>query len=679
MIALIPLSQVTISMDIKSHHPPKPGFFRNNESGNMLILVSAVIAGIVVFILLFGLLYTRLIGTQGERKSAIQAASLAAAREMSRIVITNSDFGKVGLSDSAPDGSGTQAGDNYYTSVHGINTLFGTTLLDFIIAQELGDTELRMLAEQDLARAKSAADELMVALNDSIQPGGSGVDKHGNTVEPYKSAEDAYKSNQVRMAGNSSYRAGSLQLSLGAIDGGLATNIPTPAGWSGSIPSSATSGNHYRSYQQISRGSQNWVFAGIGDSVKIVDHKKFTNSVSGLAYQHPTIVRAEAIHDLDTSAGQTSLTTVAAAQPASVFDPKPNPGALVISFPDGIPDGTCKMLKILDLYGPCLHDSDDASDMYIARGGDYPTDASANMAMDNSGWPFPHDSLRTGANACKIAVYDWYKRAGTKAQVSQVVNMHSTAFGQPTPLEVAWPPGGHPNKIQIPNGISQIFRFTPSGAVTHQFKNITPAPYFVVSHNQTFFESFEVLTWGSAREDVLEPVPLGPPINDPNGKLTLTRHYDLFIRDYARKPGLSTGGKHAGEPMVDDLVSSNFDAADIVLANHNIKGEASFDTVYDSARGAKRRGSGGAGSGQGGLPLLLPQEDFAFSWNGSAMEILRTPSPLIYRQFPTGSGLRPSYVQNGVVCDIRFRRQVLMMDNPAIKTNIGYIGLKESN
>lgn len=673
------------------------------KRGNMLILVTAVTVGIIVAILIFMVGYVRLMGTQTERKTAIESAALTAAREMSKIVVENNDFGMVGLSDSAPVGTDTQAADNFYTSVHGINTILGTTLLDYIIADSLGDTELKNLAIQDYNKARTAADQLKTALVNAIAPGGSGTDKDGNAVTPYAAAENAYKKAQVRMAGASSYQPGSLQLSLGSVQGGLSTNIPTPAGWGGSFPSSATIANHYRSYTPINYDGRTWVFAGIGDSVKLVDNKKWVTSSSGLPWQHQTVVRAEAVHNVNNNGSNQQLKTVACAQPASVFDPKPAPGALVISFPDGIPDGTCSMNRILDLYGECLSDSDDASDMYISSGGDYPTDAGTTIVADNTGWPFPYDTLQTGANACKIAVYDWYKRAGTKASVSAVVNMHSTAFNQPTPLKVQWPPGGSAS-IQIPNGVAEIFRFDPNGNVTMQSKVITPSPYYVVSDQQTLFESFEVLTHGASTSQTVTPINLGPPIDDPYGKLTLTTKYDLYIRDFARRPGKATGGKHAGEPIEDDpFVTFNKGTVNIAAAGKG--GHAEFDSVSWGSQGAKQKGPS-VGNGAGALPMIMPQEDFAFTYNNASqsMEVFRDPAA--YKQFPVGSGKRLTYQKNGVVCDIRFRRQVqvenqntetIPMTDPTTgdpvtdpttgepvtttnttvtKSNTGYIGLK---
>ena len=186
-----------------------------NAHGSMLVLIIAFTALIVLAVLFFALGFVRLTGTQFEQKTAIEAAALAAAREMSNIVITTTDFGYVGLSDSAPVGVGTSAGDTYYTQVHGINTLIGTTLVDYIIGKQLGIDEIMDLSIVDLNRAKAAGDALVVELNKCTVSTGTSVDKDGNVVNPYKAAEDAYRANQVRMTGKSNYKAGSMKLALG--------------------------------------------------------------------------------------------------------------------------------------------------------------------------------------------------------------------------------------------------------------------------------------------------------------------------------------------------------------------------------------------------------------------------------------------------------------------------------
>jgi len=173
------------------------------QHGSMLVLMIAFTATIVLALLFFALGFVRLTGTQSEQKTAIEAAALAAAREMSNIVVINPDFGYVGLSDSAPVGTDTSSADNYYNQVHGINTLMGTTLLDYIIGKAIDNDELRDLADVDFQKAKLAADQLQTELNRCRASGETALDKDGNVLNPYLAAENAYRANQVRQAGKS--------------------------------------------------------------------------------------------------------------------------------------------------------------------------------------------------------------------------------------------------------------------------------------------------------------------------------------------------------------------------------------------------------------------------------------------------------------------------------------------
>lgn len=64
------------------------------------------------------------------------------------------------------------------------------------------------------------------------------------------------------------------------------------------------------------------VFGGIGDTVRLLDVKRWVSSISGLPYQIPTIVKVEAdqlIKDLNLPKGE-KVHAQACAQPASVYD-----------------------------------------------------------------------------------------------------------------------------------------------------------------------------------------------------------------------------------------------------------------------------------------------------------------------------------------------------------------------
>lgn len=639
------------------------------QKGNMLALIAAVVAGIVIFMLLFVMAYMRIVGSSSEQKTAIEAAALAAAREVSKIVINTPEFGYVGLSDSAPNGTNTTATDTFYTPVHSINTLIGTARLDSIIADQLGVPEFQELALADLASAKTRAAELVAVIDAAILPGGTAVDKDGNSITPYIAAETAYNQNQIRMTGSSNYVAGSMILQLGAIEGGSATNIaiPKPAGTDGTLTSANTVAGYYKSYTNLPFNGQDYVFAGIGGAMKLIDPKSWRPDISTLPYCHRTVIRAEAVQEMHGQNRTDTLRAVACAQPASIYDPKPAPGALTVSFPDGMPNGTNQLTIPYDLYGVNFSDPNDQSDLYRADAGDYPTDAGSNISFDPA-WPIASDSAQLASNSIKIAVYDWLKRAGTKADVSSVLGMHNTPFDPQGP-DVPWASLGN-----IPAGIVHIYRFDTDGIVSYQSLPVKPQPWYVIGHDQTFIECFDAYT-NSAVPFTLTGVALpSSTFSWPYtaiGEITFEPSYDVFVRIYGRRPGTMSGGKHAGEPMDNAIVAMKKSSRPVVSLSH---GKASFDTTWIADRGpSKKWWKKGAPGFNGAPPGITGRDDFPTTNTGGV-----DTNPAVYEKYDdVGGGIRPSYQTNGSAADIRFRRLLTISDDAALKkSEFAYVGLK---
>ncbi len=636
-----------------------------SRQGNMLILITAMIF-VALAIALFALGYVRLYGSSAEQKTAIEAAALAAARDLSKIVVETDEFGFVGLSDSAPVGADTSAPDNFYLQVHSINSLIGTARLDLIIADELhvNVPEWKILAHQDLARAKSVwNNKLKPTLLSAITDGGSGKDRDGNTISPYVSAENAYRDNQIRMTGSSNYVAKSLQLSLGEVPG-VVTNIPAPAPASSdpSLDSSNTAGGHYKSGCNIPFKGTNFVFAGVGNGIRLVDYEKWVPAIPDLPYNMPCIVRAEAVQELNGSSGKHRLKAVACAQPASVFDPTPAPGALVVSFPDGIPDdGPASFppppeLTLRHLYGPALADNDDDSEFYHSNSGDYPVDTASNIE-DDAGWPLTGDPQQKASTCCKLAVYDWLKRGGTKVNVNSVMGIHSLPFNTNfdalnVPASSKWPIQIDAQRQDIPTGTAHLYRFDPDGVIYYDFEAIKPLPFGVVSDDQILVECHDALV-NSAREIVIRKMNIGEPYNVDNGVAVLTGNYDLYIRIYGRRPGANKGGQHGGEPLDDRLVSQ-------AKLDKSLRtpGRSEDAKSIIAGYGAKRKGAKGraVNVGKGALPEIGPREDFMFKYSPSGWDVQR--NGLFYRRFASGSGIRKTYQANGIATEIRFRRVI---------------------
>ncbi len=84
-------------------------------TGSSLALVVTVFIGILVVLAFFALSFVRTVGGHQEQETAIEAASLAAAKSLSKVVIDDPTVGLVGLSNSPPAYKNTMAQDNYYT------------------------------------------------------------------------------------------------------------------------------------------------------------------------------------------------------------------------------------------------------------------------------------------------------------------------------------------------------------------------------------------------------------------------------------------------------------------------------------------------------------------------------------------------------------------------------------
>ena len=650
-----------------------------HPQGNMLILITAVIVGVIIALVLFSTSFVRIMGTSGEQQTAIEAAAAAAARDLSRIVVETPECGFVSLSDYAPVGTYTQAADGYALPVKSINTLIGTARVDMIIADKLGQQVMIDLSKQDLQNALTAKDALVAALKGALTKTGVGYDKDGNQVRPYLSAEDAYKRNDIRMSGGSTYVPDSLKLDLGCLEGGAATGTPLPNPQSkASVAANQRVGDYYKSYVNIPYLDTDFMFGGIGTSIKIVDKKAWKPTLAGVPYQFPTIVRAEAIQNIKDLHSSTGYDTkaVACAQPATVHDPLPAPGALSISFPDGrVPE--IQTPEDLYLNANLNSAEEDPMDLLTSKNGDYPLDGGSHM--QNKPWPLDEsNSMKPTSDVWRVGLHDWFRRAGTKANIDSCVNMQKQVLDMPSPSTVTWLApisigGPYMNLGKIPGGIIHIFRFNPDGTVYYRSKQLTPYPLYCASNEQMYGEAMVAIRNSAVGTQTIVINNKGP--NPPDDTVVLTKVWDAYIRDEVRNPGRIKGGKHAGEPLNKPVVAYGG------KKNHN--GQIAY-TTYGAGSGAVGHGHGaghGKGKGKGNAgptgngdngwpPLIAPQSDFGE---------LSNPPATVMNPMPSGTGKRPFYESTGTAVDIRFRRQVdvtdVVLGPPSASGETGYIGI----
>jgi hypothetical protein len=484
---------------------------RRKKDGSMLVLVGAIILGILLSILFFGLNYTRILGAHDQQRTAIEAAALAAARDLTSIVVEDPNCGFVSLSDVAPVGSGTIAGDNYYLSVKGINTLLATTRLDMIIADQFNDPVMQQLAQRDYDDALAAQDGLSKTLS-AVVAGGTGIDANGKVVNPLQDALQAYKSNSVRMLGPNKCQLveNSLKLSLGCIsnDESTTTPIPQPAQFA-QMSDSGQSNGCYLPYVNAPYGSKNFVFCATAKDIHLVDGKKVQSLIGGLPYQLPSIVicQADEIYRYSDNHADVSTKIVhvrACAEPACVNDNVPAPGSLQLGFPEGKPS---TMNSLQDLL---VHPLNKAPADYVltSRKDDSPPAVATPFTIMSGATQHPVFGV-----ILHTAVYDWIRRARTKP------NLQAIAGGISQNFQDTDPSSAH----------ALNFDFVDNGSILITSVPISANTRYVISQDQYLGAS------GMALQEF---------VNTPQ-----QTSYDLVIKDYTFVQGRTNGGRHAGEPF----------------------------------------------------------------------------------------------------------------------------------
>lgn len=478
---------------------------KRSQRGSILALMAAVTAGIVMLLLFFCLDTSRFLGSHEEQTNAIESAALAAAHDLSNIVIEDQNLGFIALSDYPPNGNATTAGDNYYLSVKGINTVLATVRLDMIIADLLNDNTMRACARRDYDQAMAARAGLVLALQNSIQAGGFGKDIDGNVIKPLDDAVRAYQSNRIRLArGQSKLLVKTMKLTLGCIDGvSTNTHIPEPSDYA-NLTNAQQDNLMYRAFINIPYNNKDFVFAALGDAVTIADVRAFRDNAPELPYLIPSIVKCEADQQFDEKDHKGKplrriVHAAACAEPACLVDNRPAPGSLAISFPNGSVNEIRSLYDVLTNGQVAKSPADDTQTVLAGDFTPNPMTPFALPVLNNLRPPF--------GQIMRVATYDWIRRGGYQLNVQALLD----AFFVPLSADSA----SH----------ADIFKMDETGNVMHSIDSIPPTVSLPVSNNQYYSVSGLAFHSGSGNQ------------------------YDVFVKDYTYQPGRIRGGIHAGEPL----------------------------------------------------------------------------------------------------------------------------------
>ncbi|MBS2004159.1 MAG: hypothetical protein JST44_21820 [Cyanobacteria bacterium SZAS LIN-5] len=469
-------------------------------TGSSLALVVTIFIGILVVLAFFALSFVRTVGGHQEQETAIEAASLAAAKSLSKVVIDDPAVGLVGLSNSPPAYKNTMAQDNYYTPVRSINSLLATNRLDMVIADLLDDDLLRQCADFDYARLMQARQRLSAELVRCVERGAHATDADGGTLTPWDDALAAYESNGQRMTGSQTkLLVDTLKITLGGAEA-IATNcpIPRPSKYA-RLNTDEQSNYNYVAYKNIVFRGKSFVFAGTSSSSCLVDVKNFRETMPNLPYLIPCVVKCEGTQEFVEKNSRRLVHCAACAQPPCLQDTCPHPGALSVSFPG---KGAPEITSLYSIFANKNITKSPTDLVQTPTAADYPNAPLTVVPLPVLGEEHPRSE-----KVIRLAFYDWVRRGG------ETLDVQSLLEAMNKPIDTT------------SGGKSFLYECQKDGVVTVTAKAINPLPELPVSQNQ----------WRSVS---------GIALHSTNGSF-----FDVIVKDYVNQPGRNLGGLHAGEPL----------------------------------------------------------------------------------------------------------------------------------
>lgn len=468
---------------------------RRNERGNLYVLYIALAAMLIVGWNLFAGVGVTLV-VNYRNKCALESASLAAARDLSRIVIDDSKWGYVSLTDQPPIGNETLAKDGYPLPVTGINTILATVRLELIVAHSIGTNEAIDCATADLASARSACRRLSRALRNSLK---ETKDLHsdeiprdifGKEVTPMKSARELYRTNAASLLECLGWNVDSVSGELGWLEGDGTTNTPVPSqGELACLDASLRDSTVYPAFVDVPAFDEEFYFAGLGKQVSIVESDLFQTYST---QNNCSIIRLTS--QLRKKGEDVWMKSVACAQPAYMEDKMPT-AYMVLRFPNGVPSKTNSLRDLLTSEG-----MNKEIPLCTARGGDFPVDKGALLQAN------PDKPISTVRHAFTRAFFDWLRTAHAKPKLESLLCALDQQF----------------NKQH--SSTTYLFTIASQGTVNVDAPQNYPFSSQTAYENQLYTVAFNALI--------------------DNG-LTWT----VRIRDQVHRLGNQEGGKHAGQPM----------------------------------------------------------------------------------------------------------------------------------
>lgn len=237
-----------------------------NKRGS-LVLVIALISSVILLFVFFALNYAGVFGTHKEAQTAIDAAALCAAKKISTVTVP-SKLGYIGLTDMSPQDPNNPYldaklnGPTNEAPVIGINTAIATARLDYLIADDLHNEDMKKLVKRDLIELQRVAKVLNTQIHDKI----TSINDEVRAV---------YEQNNRRMGGPGKLKPESFKIIVGHLQPGAGTsNVPTPTPADEAAKNNNSAGL-YSPYTDIKLGDTSFAFAAVASEPRLVDNAKF--------------------------------------------------------------------------------------------------------------------------------------------------------------------------------------------------------------------------------------------------------------------------------------------------------------------------------------------------------------------------------------------------------------------
>ncbi len=467
-----------------------------NRTGNVLVIIVLVVFFVLVPLLVVQSQIGLLVVDQDRAKGVVEAACLVAANDLSRIVIDDSHFGPVSLSNYAPVGQGIRAADGEPLPVIGINTLVGTIRQNTLVSQLVGSERMNSLVDADREYLMKTIKELNAAMKGSLSAENAAqlTDIQGTKVDP---VHDVTAFLQANLPKNMTVE--SVKLSNGWLrdgHGSTATAISKPEKLADVTPQ-LIQGGQFKPFVEIPAAKRSFTFAGVGASSRLVtptDFREFDNKkICSIVRLDCTIKRTERNKE---GLKEAKLHYVVCGQPFAMPDAGPK-GVLTLRF-------TGSPVAGLQSWSDFLREGnfhDRQVTQYRALNGDYPLDSEARMQKCKDELP------DTTCGQFAEHLYYWLRNGHLRPRIDAVQEMVDQPFTS-DPKEI------------------NIYEFANDGSISRRTMSNDPFQTGVVSDMQSS------VTIDTSTQTGLNPV--------------------IIFRNNVRYLGSKYGGKHAGQALAGD-------------------------------------------------------------------------------------------------------------------------------